>query len=113
MDREAERLVALLESARAEARAAGLAVSWRPGVDGQGRHFRFQGLPAKLDLPSQWLGEPPVVDIEGGASALVLGPEPLLPKQALRLRLGEAQLRIGTDGLQAFAVLPEEAQGAR
>ncbi len=113
LDREAERLVALLESARAEARAAGLVVSWQPTAKSADQHFSFQGLPAKLALPSQWLGQPPAVEIEGGANALVLGPEPLLHKQSLRLRLGEAQLRIGSDGLQAFAVLAEDAQPTR
>jgi prepilin-type N-terminal cleavage/methylation domain-containing protein len=37
---------------------------------------------------------------------LLLGPEPLLPRQGLRLRLGEQQLRIGSDGLKPFAIEP-------
>ncbi|NBX96765.1 MAG: type II secretion system protein GspH, partial [Betaproteobacteria bacterium] len=39
-----------------------------------------------------------------GAPRLVLGPEPLIPAQRLRLRLGEQQLVLATDGLGAFRV---------
>ncbi|MBW8468828.1 MAG: hypothetical protein K0M67_11240 [Thiobacillus sp.] len=44
-----------------------------------------------------------------GASSLVLGPEPLIAAQRLRLAHGEHQLTLGTDGLSPFAVLPEAA----
>src|SRR5450755_3968282 len=47
LENEAARLVALLESARAEARASGLSARWEPlaeQADGSG--FRFVGLPA-------------------------------------------------------------------
>lgn len=104
LEREGERLVALLESARAEARAAGLAVRWQPGPESG--EFRFVGLPKRLELPQRWLGEPPAVEIENGQTAIVLGPEPLLPAQAIRLRLGDEQLRIASDGLQSFSAQP-------
>lgn len=108
LEREGERLVALLESARAEARAAGLTVRWQPGPASD--EFRFLGLPKRLELPQRWLGEAPAVEIENGQTALVLGPEPLLPAQALRLRLGKEQLRIASDGLQSFATQPISPQ---
>jgi prepilin-type N-terminal cleavage/methylation domain-containing protein len=59
LEREAARLVHLLESARAHARAAGLPVTWSPGparrpAGGQalgegngGEDFHFSGLPAR------------------------------------------------------------------
>jgi general secretion pathway protein H len=108
LEREAERLIALLETARAEARAAGLPVRWRPAAGGaQGdAAFAFVGLPQRVKLPQAWLGEPVIVDLDGEARELLLGPEPLLPRQGLRLRLGEQQLRIGSDGLKHFAIEP-------
>lgn len=105
VEREAERLAALLESARAEARVAGLPVRWRPVEDASGSGFRFEGLPERIQLPLQWLGEDMHAEIEG-AQSLLLGPEPLIPAQALRLRHGNYSVRISSDGLSAFAVQP-------
>ncbi len=106
LEREAERLVALLEAARAEARAAGLPVRWRPGATAAEpeQAFAFTHLPQQLALPRRWLAEPVAVELEGEAVELVLGPEPVLPRQGLRLRLGEHQLRIASDGLRPFEI---------
>ena len=41
LEREAQRLAALLESARAQSRASGMAVRWHTTADG----FQFDGLP--------------------------------------------------------------------
>lgn len=103
LQREAERLAALLETARAEARAAGLSVSWRPVRDASGDDFRFQGLPARIALPSRWLGAPVGVDIQR-ATALVLGPEPLIGAQSVLLRLGQERIWVTTDGMGPFEV---------
>ena len=112
LEREGERLVALFETARAEARAAGLAVQWQPvsdvaGVDA-GLHFRFTGLPGKMQLPQRWLGEPLAVEIVGGAPAIVLGPEPVIGAQRLRLSLGSQRLLLATDGLGPFQAQAED-----
>ncbi|MBN8506700.1 MAG: prepilin-type N-terminal cleavage/methylation domain-containing protein [Burkholderiales bacterium] len=106
LEREGERLIALLETARAEARAAGLPVRWRPGasLEDPAQHFAFSGLPQRTPLPTRWLGEPLAVELDGQQRELLLGPEPLLPRQSLRLRLGEHQLRIASDGLQPFRI---------
>src|SRR5512137_2061782 len=45
LEHEAARLVALLESARAESRASGLPVRWVPQRVGDDVDFRFVGLP--------------------------------------------------------------------
>ncbi len=105
LEREAERLAALLESARAEARVAGIAVRWRPVEDASGSGFRFEGLPDRIQLPRHWMGEDVHAEIEG-APSLLLGPEPLIPAQALRLRHGAYTVRISSDGLAPFAVQP-------
>jgi general secretion pathway protein H len=110
LEREAERLAALFESARAEARTAGLAVSWMPVQDSKSEEqFRFVGLPAKLQMPSRWLDAPaPVVEILGNARAIRLGPEPIIGAQSLRLRLGSQAVTLATDGLGAFAPVAQE-----
>ena len=61
LDREAERLAAVLESARAQSRSSGLPVRWQATSDGQG--FQFLGLPhARLSHP--WLQ--PTLVLRGG-----------------------------------------------
>jgi general secretion pathway protein H len=104
LEREAQRLAALLETARAESRASGLAVRWVPQGRKTGEDFRFEGLPPTIRLPSQWLGEPVAVQIEN-APALSLGPEPIIPAQRLRLQLGQQRLLLGTDGLAGFEIV--------
>ena len=110
LDQEAARLSALLESARAEARSLGLAVTWRPlppggtGSDATGADFRFDGLPASESMPTQWLA-PGVVAEVVGAPALVLGPEPMIGAQRVVLRLDDQQLALATDGLGPFVLV--------
>ncbi len=109
LEHEAARLAALLESARAEARASGLAARWEPRplqVETEG--FRFVGLPASSDLPSRWLGVGVVAEVVG-ARAVVLGPEPFIGVQRIRLRLDDQQLTLATDGLGPFVVDAEQA----
>jgi len=108
LEREAERLAALLEAGRAEARASGLTVSWVPVNDDSGDNFRFQGLPPRIALPSRWLAEPLAVEI-GGARALMLGPEPYIGPQRVRLRLGKEQVLLTTDGLAPFGLVREDS----
>ncbi len=75
LDREAERLTALFETARAESRTAGLAVQWSPvPEDASGDQFRFQGLPSAIALPRRWLAAEVAVEI-AGARFIRLGPE--------------------------------------
>ena len=98
LQREGERLAALLESARAQSRASGAAVRWR--ADAQG--FRFEGLPS-LALPSRWLDSATGVR---GPGVLWLGPEPLIgPQQVVIVSPSYPQraVRVATDGLHPFA----------
>ena len=114
LEEEGERLTALLELARAEARVSGATVHWVPRADGAAAgdstdarglpvHFRFVGLPAALALPSRWLDERVSAQVEG-ARSLVLGPEAILPAQRVVLRLAERRLVLLSDGLGPFAV---------
>jgi general secretion pathway protein H len=99
--REAERLVALLESARARSQVSGVPVQWQLDADG----FRFDGLD-QSQLPKQWLD--PDTSASLGAT-LLLGPEPIIGAQALTLQSRSQpgrSVRIATDGLRPFAVQP-------
>lgn len=106
LEHEAARLAALLESARAEARASGLLVRWEPHASPGSNEFRFLGLPVSSDMPKNWLA--PGVSAEVvGAGAAVLGPEPLIGAQRIVLHLEDRHLTLVTDGLGPFEVVNE------
>jgi general secretion pathway protein H len=99
LEREAQRLAALLESARARSRLSGQPVRWVAGDDG----FRFEGLASNV-LPSHWLASDTQV---AGRRVLVLGPDPVIGPQAVTLTSAEhpeRAVRVATDGLRPFAV---------
>jgi general secretion pathway protein H len=109
LDREGARLVALLEAARTEARAAGLAASWEPRAVQAGEEgFRFVGLPPSSDLPGRWLVAGVSAEV-AGARAVRLGPEPMIGAQRIVLHLDDQSLTVETDGLGPFAVAAETA----
>ena len=121
LEREAARLAALLDAARVESRASGRAITWRPlnvasaDRDRTRRDFVFEppippesmGEDGRAGVaspwPQQWLVEETRAEVVG-ATRLVLGPEPLIAAQRVRLRLGERQLVLATDGLGPFRV---------
>jgi general secretion pathway protein H len=114
LDREADRLAAVLEAARAQSRSSGVALVWLPLPEG------YVLLPAEQlalsgteEIASQainpWLAEGTRVEVIKAAASttapsLQLGPEPMLAAQAIVLSLGERQLRLSTDGLRPFRV---------
>lgn len=103
LEREAQRLAALLESGRAQSRSTGVPVLWTPTEGG----FRFDGAPAGL-LPQRWLADTTQVR---GSVTLQLGPEPIIGRQEVVLEstaLPGRSLRVATDGLRPFAITPGE-----
>jgi general secretion pathway protein H len=140
VEREAVRLAALLESARAQSRTSGVAVVWQATAQG----FRFEGMEPQT-LPNTWLhagtralaqgplqapaqasnnvqangqangqvtgqsAEQITAQLAGQAAAhLVLGPEPMLPRQGVTLFNQDQPniaWRVQTDGLQPFQVV--------
>src|SRR2546423_6486557 len=101
LEREAQRLAALLESARAQSRASGVPVRWTATPSG----FRFDGVPPGA-LPANWLA--PAIPVQGNAT-LVLGPEPIIGPQQGVIASTDApgrSLVIATDGLRPFRVTP-------
>jgi general secretion pathway protein H len=124
LEREAARLAAVLESARAESRASGVPVWWVAAAQPSAPtrfsglvpaaavasdlgdapiDFRFIGLPPALVMPQRWLSSGTQAVVVG-APALVLGPEPLIGAQRLWLQRGSQRLMLATDGLSPFAV---------
>ena len=103
LEREAQRLSALLESARAQSRSTGMPVRWV----GNSQGFRFEGLPPGA-LPSLWLGTSIELSAPAGTTTtLTLGPEPLIGRQALILGSADApgrQITVTTDGLRPFSI---------
>ena len=99
LEREADRLAALLESGRARSRSSGIPVRWSPTEGG----FRFDGV-AQGDLPDRWLADSTHVR---GNTSLLLGPEPIIGRQEVVLEstaLPGRSVRIATDGLRPFTV---------
>jgi general secretion pathway protein H len=111
LDEEAERLAALLEGARTEARASGITARWEPaGAEANdGANFRFIGLPESSNLPTHWL-QPGVSAEIIGARAVVLGPEPILPAQRIVLSRDQRRTMLASDGLAPFALAPLNAE---
>ena len=99
LERDAQRLGALLESARAQSRMSASPVRWRATETG----FVFEGLPGST-LPSQWLS----ADVRAErTSALVLGPEPIIGPQQIVLQSVSDPARsvtLATDGVHPFTV---------
>ena len=108
LEREAQRLAVLFESARAQSRTSGVRVVWYATDSG----FRFEGL-APGALPERWLTESTSVR---GIASVQLGPEPIIGPQAVELVTRQpagqvsplpsslSSLRVATDGLRPFAV---------
>ncbi len=125
LEREAQRLVAILEAARAQSRTSGIALMWQATPEG------FVIRPALATKPiaartETWLtaGTQAVVSAATASSSalanntapanlVVLGPEPILTPARITLSVAAAHnakaspvLTIGTDGLRPFQVLP-------
>lgn len=108
LERDAERLANLLETARAQARANGLPVVWRTRGEDGAQGFVFEGLPPP-GLPGAWLTSSTRA---APGPAVTLGPEPLIEPRAVALSSStrpDRQLWVVTDGLRPFRVqnMPE------
>ena len=108
LERDAVRLAALLESARARSQASGALVRWRSTEAG----FAFDGLPAGL-LPEVWGSDKVAV---AQPQSLLLGPEPIIGAQTIRLvskTLPVRELLVRTDGIRPFRVEPVDVAPAK
>ena len=107
LDREAERLAALFEAARAQSRASGVPVRWHLTEQGG---FIFEGTDEGA-LPTQWLSSG--IQVQGlvanglQVNVLQLGPEPIIAAQQVTLSAESVpgrSLLVATDGLRPFSV---------
>ena len=109
LETDAVRLAALLESARAQSRASGIPVVWRITASG----FALDGLHAANGSTSAGTAAPPTAWLDAQVRAstpapLLLGPEPLIAPQSVRLWLQDQpqrSLQVATDGVRPFSVL--------
>jgi general secretion pathway protein H len=102
LENEAQRLIALLESARAQSRASGVPIKWRPTANG----FEMEGLPNTPQNPSKHVWQEPDIVLSSD-KPLLLGPEPLIPPQSVLIWIASQplySLRISTDGVRPFTV---------
>ena len=114
LEREGQRLAALLESARARSRVSGLPVRWHATPSG----FEFEGL-ASSELPQQWLDPDTIVAGDSSAgmgtltntAGLLLGPEPIIgPQEVVLTSISQPgqRVRLATDGVRPFSVQPAQ-----
>lgn len=102
LEREALRLSALLDSARSQSRASGVVVTWDVAQDAQNQPaMRWRGLRSKEPLPTAWLDTQTQATVN---SPLVLGPDPVIAPQRVRLTIGGESREVVTDGVGAFRV---------
>jgi general secretion pathway protein H len=105
LDREAQRLIAYLEAARAQSRSSGIPLVWRSTAQG----FVIQAPTAPRQTPNEQAWLTPGTTAQ--APAVVLGPEPIVAPASITLiapvSAGNniATRRIATDGLRPFQVV--------
>ncbi len=117
LEREAQRLIAVLEATRVQSRTSGQTMVWQPTAEG----FVIGTLPRAANEPVSkeiWLEANTQVSIDvppnAAGTGVVLGPEPILSPIQISLRIVNEKasttlqntLRIGTNGLKPFEVLP-------
>ena len=108
LEREAQRLVAILEAARAQSRTSGMPLIWQTTPEG------FAIRPEPMGRTDTWLTQGTQATVHTApANLVVLGPEPILAPVRITLSAPAksaaqptATLNIGTDGLRPFQVLP-------
>ena len=116
LEREGQRLAALLEYGRAQSRLQGTPVRWRATPQG----FVLEGL--NKPAPEQpWLSQDTrVLDVlprnptadAASLATLALGPEPVLAPQSVLLGSGQTPgntVRVATDVVRPFAIVPTGA----
>jgi general secretion pathway protein H len=126
LEREAQRLVAVLEAARAQSRTSGVALIWQPTAEGfvirpaiaPNQALSNSASPIATRTET-WLTTGTQAAISTATNnttrtnLVVLGPEPILAPARITLSVATSNsakpfptLSIGTDGLRPFQVVP-------
>jgi general secretion pathway protein H len=101
LEREAQRIAAVLEAGRSQSRSTGLPVRWQPSAEG----FLLVGsTTADTNQQQAWLTPGTSVQTSSSASYVLLGPEPIIAAQSITLLLDGRSLQISTDGLRPFRI---------
>jgi general secretion pathway protein H len=106
LELEAQRLIAHLEAARVTSRTSGVTLLWHSTEEG----YAIDQAPGTSLRNERWLHRTTVAT--ASTPQVVLGPEPIIApvsitlSQATLASTGTQVLRIGTDGLRPFQVLP-------
>jgi len=108
LEGEGQRLVAILEAARAQSRTSGTALVWQPTPEG------FAIRPASMGRTDTWLAPGTQASVNNSNNVVVLGPEPILVPVRITLHAPPTRnsgqtantVSIGTDGVRPFEVLP-------
>ena len=114
LTREAQRLAAMLEAARAQSRTQGVPLTWEPSAQGFVIRAATQGNTPPLVQPrvEAWLSAGTQAS---SAQPVLLGPEPIMRPTRITLRIDTPtnasgmtaqSLTVASDGLRPFQVLP-------
>lgn len=113
LDREADRLSVILETARVQSRSSGVALAWLPLAQGfvvlPAAELNGKALEISANNINTWLTPGLSAQIVSAAAnlpqqSLLLGAEPMIAPASVLLSLGARRLRVATDGLRPFAV---------
>ncbi len=106
LEREAERLGAVLETGRSQSRATGLPVRWQTTPEGYVLLIPSGNEERPVIPPTAWLN--PAI-VASSTVPVLLGPEPIIAAQSISLSLKARTLVLATDGLRPFAVQTSDA----
>jgi general secretion pathway protein H len=102
LEREAQRMAAVLEAGRSQSRTTGLPLRWLANADG----FMLAGsAPADTANIQAWLTPGTSAQPGDGNAFVLLGPEPIIPAQSITLGLEGHSVQISTDGLKPFRIV--------
>ncbi len=111
LDREADRLSVILETARVQSRSSGVALAWLPLAQGfvvlPASELKTSPLEIEAGRISLWLSSDMNVQIVSKSVAvrsMLLGAEPMIAPSSVVLSLGARRVLVATDGLRPFAV---------
>jgi general secretion pathway protein H len=108
LEREAQRLAAVLEAGRSQSRTTGLAVRWQPVTDG---FVMAATSTANGDASQAWLTTGITAQSQTKTPYVLLGPEPIIAPQRIRLFLDSRSIDIATEGLQPFRIETNAVSG--
>lgn len=107
LEREAQRLAAVLDAGRSQSRTTGLPVRWQSNTQGYLLSSSNLEISNSTEATEPWLTSGIIAQISNNALYVLLGPEPIISAQRITLVLEGQSIDIATDGLQPFRVQPK------